>query len=345
MGDYRTTRGQDPPLTSRGRRRKRLRILLLSLTVLVVIGALGAVIRVNRHVLAPGYVITEPYAEIRPAVVGKIAAILVGTGAEVEEGDLMIQLDDLEERASLEEALSQMHKVEAELVRRRAQIAERKRLSEKNISLARLRLEHASARLRLTKELSEKGLASGRAVEDQQLNEKVTQAELDALLAEDETLSEKELAVLQRELEARQDAVTRAEARVDARQVRAPISGRVLRYEFVVGELVRPDTVLYEVFGGDKLVLKLRVPERYATLVAPGQPYTAELLPYAPRHLEFPGRVDRLRGVIQAENQKTYRITTCSFDPMGHDVPPGTTAEARIRVGRSSLWAGLFGMF
>jgi hypothetical protein len=102
---------------------------------------------------------------------------------------------------------------------------------------------------------------------------------------------------------------------------------------------VRPDTVLYEIFGGDRQVLKLRVTERFATRVAAGQRYEAKLRPYRGiRPIIFEGKVEYLRDVIQAEGQQTYRVAYCTFDPQGHPVPPGTTGEAKLYYGRSSLW-------
>ncbi len=137
----------------------------------------------------------------------------------------------------------------------------------------------------------------------------------------------------------------RIEARVRAKEIRAPIAGQVLRYEFVIGELVRPETVLCEIFGGSKQVLKLRIAERYATRVAEGQRYQAELAPYRGfQRIWFHGHVQHLRNVIQAEGQKTYRVAYCSFDSDGRKVPPGTTAEARIYYGRSCLWFLLVGL-
>jgi multidrug resistance efflux pump len=144
---------------------------------------------------------------------------------------------------------------------------------------------------------------------------------------------------MEEELNALNDAVRRTEARLRAKEIRAPIAGQVLRYEFVIGELVRPETVLYEIFGGNELVLKLRVAERHAARVAVGQRYRAVLPPYSGlQKTYFHGTIELLRNVIQAEGQTTYRVAYCSFDPKDYTVQPGTTAEARLYYGRSCLW-------
>ena len=345
MSEYRTTAGERPPLSHRDRKTRRLRTVGLVAMIAGVVIAGGFLIRTNRYVLASGYVTAEDYAEVRPPAPGTISEIIVLSGKEVKSGDVLVQLEDSVEEALRGEAISLMRKVQAEISRREAEIADEKRRRKQEMSIADLKHKHASAKVKLTQGLYEEGLASGSALEDARLSEKLTRAELDTLRTADQTLAEKELNVLRQELKARAETVACAEARLRSRRVRAPISGRVVRYDFVIGELVQPDSVLYEVFGGNKLILKLRVPERHATRVAPGNPYRARLASYqGARRVWFRGTVEVLRDVIEAEGQKTYRVAYCSFDPDHHRVPPGTTAEVQINIGTSNFWASLLGL-
>ena len=142
-----------------------------------------------------------------------------------------------------------------------------------------------------------------------------------------------------------EDSVRRVEARLEMRKIRAPISGLVVRYEFVVGELLVPTNVIYEVFGEGEQVLKLRVGERYATKICAGQRYRARLNSFRRDGLRrrfFRGEVAALRDVIQYDNNSTYRMVYCTFEPGDTAVPPGTTAEARIYYDTSSFWMYLF---
>ena len=188
-----------------------------------------------------------------------------------------------------------------------------------------------------------KGSASHIAVDD--LTQKQAEAEHDRLTHVDTSLDERQNEILRRELEARKEAVTRIRAACDARAIRAPIDGRLLRHTFYVGEVVRPELLLYEVFGGTNLVLKLRVPERYASKVAPGQPVRAELRSHKTLLRDWVrGTVVETRNVIQTEGAQAYRVVYCSFDPEGRDIQPGATADAEIRFGRSSFWAAVIGL-
>ncbi len=346
MGDYRTTAGEALPVPKKERRRRFRRLVFLGAVAAGIVGWAGWAIRVHRYVVAAGYVTTEKYAEVRPPVSGTVAEIRVHTGARVRKGDLLVRLDDSAERATWEEARSQVRKAEAQLASREAAIKETLRDLDKNIQIAKLELEDATTKVARTRELLKKGLVAASALQDALLKEKLAQAQLNSLLNRDRSVYDKELAVLRQELCSRREAAARAEAQVKAREIRAPISGMVLRYEFVIGELVQPNQVLYEIFGGDKLVLKLRVAERYAAKVAVGQDYKASLAPYHHgfRRIWFRGKVRYLRHVIQADGKSTYRVAYCSFSPGKYDVDPGTTAEARIYWGYTPLWFYLLGI-
>jgi HlyD family secretion protein len=346
MGDYRTTTGEPLPDSRRAsRRRLRSRIrtgIWIGLAILLA----GTAIRIPRRVAARGYVTTREYAEIRPAVGGRVAEIHLRSGQRCRTGDMLVRLDDAVQLALRDEARGALRRLEAELVRLEAELAEAARLRAYALAQARLRLDNARTTLDLYEDLYARGLASGRAVEDRRLALALAQSELDMRAGEDLSLAAKELDVLRREIEAQRGAVARAEAEVAARHVYAPMDGTVVRYEFAAGEHVSPETVLYEVFGGGALVLKLRVPERDALRVEPGAPYVARLNPYGSwTERRFRGRVDSLRSVIQSDSRHTYRMAYCTFTPGNRSVPPGTSAEARITVGRTSLWAWFFGVY
>ncbi len=321
------------------RRRLRLRRLALVLGVLALLGVAGGMSRLERRFVATGYVTTEVYAEVRPATVGSVAEILVKTGGVVTQGQVLVRLDMAEEQAAVDEAGSLALQAEAELARRQAEIGEEKRRHQEQIAIARLRVQNTAAKLARAQELLAKGLIAGSAMEDYALAGQLADAELDSLLKKDQTVYEKELAARREELTARHEARARTAARLNAKFIRAPVSGQVVRYEFVVGELVRPESVLYEIFGGDRLVLKLRIPERYSARVAPGQRYEARLTSYSGLNpVWFTGRIESLRNAIQAEGQQTYRVAYGDFHAGGRAVAPGTSAEARVYYGKVSLW-------
>lgn len=320
----------------------RLGVLLVFL-ILVVLATTGVIVRMERYVSATGYVTTEQYAEVRPPLSGTVAEILADSGSTVEKGDVVVRLDSSQEVAALEEAQALLRKTEAEVARRQIEIAEKKRTLNESIAVGKLRLGNTEKKLARSRDLLDKGLVSGSVVEDLELQREIAESELNSLQSRDLSLFDRELEVLQQEIEARKDAVRIAELQVRRRDIKAPIGGQVLRYEFVIGELVRPETVLFEIFGGRRRILKLKIAERYAAKVTAGQRCTSVLAPYrGPDEIIFEGTVDNLRNVIQGEGEKTYRVAYCSFDARGLTIPPGTTAQARIYYGYSSLLGYLF---
>ncbi|MFA7158358.1 MAG: efflux RND transporter periplasmic adaptor subunit [Kiritimatiellia bacterium] len=333
------------PPTAKEKRLRRRRLLTAITVGFFIILLAGFIIPVDQHVRALGYVTSDQYAEVRPPRAGRVEKIFVQSGARVKEGDLLIQLDASEEQAVLDEAKSRAEKAEAELVRREAEIAEEKRRLAEDIAVANLKLSNVVSRLERSRELFNRQFVTAAALEEDILKEQLTRAELAALTNKDLTVYDKQIRVLSQELDARHDAMSGAEVNVAAKQIKAPLAGQVLRYEFMVGEMVRPETVLFEIFGGTRLIMKLRIPEQHATRVAVGNPYSARLSSFRGlKNVYFEGRVEHMRNVIQSEGQQTYRVVYCSFDPRNFNVPPGTTAEAKIYYGKTCFWFFLFGL-
>ena len=370
MGDFRMTSGEGLPATPAERRRRSWRRWL---TVCVLVGgvvAAGFLVKMERYTLATGYVTTEEYAEVRSPVTGIVSRILVHTGEVVEAGQVLVELNSAEEEATLSETRARVSKLKTEMERRQAEmaidlerrgvdLAEQKRDHAAQLEVAELELQNMQSKLKLTRELVAKELKAASELEDVQLQEKLAEVRLatlkqknfrayEELLERDKAKYAREMDALAEELAALEDSVRRVEARLELRKIRAPIAGQVVRYEFVVGELLQPTYAIYEIFGGGQNVLKLRVDERYATRVRPGQHYRARLtsvggaLPL--QRVYFYGTVEYLRNVIQAEGKSTYRMAYCTFDAGDYTLPPGTTAEARIYYDRTSFWSYLFNL-
>ena len=85
------------------------------------------------------------------------------------------------------------------------------------------------------------------------------------------------------------------------------------------------------------------VPERYAAKVEKGQFVKARLGTYRTIFpTRFYGAVEELRDVVEGTGDNNYRVAYCSFEQKGRPVAPGTSATAKIRLGKVSLWSLLF---
>jgi multidrug resistance efflux pump len=156
---------------------------------------------------------------------------------------------------------------------------------------------------------------------------------------------DEQLELLTENVRLRDDEVKLAKAMLDACEIKAPLSGRLLRHTFYKGETVKPDMLLAEIFGGGDLLLKLRVPERYATRVVIGQKVRIQFR--SSRRLLsswIEGEVVETRDIIQTDGPQAFRVVVCKVDVSVEKIPPGATADAQIMIGRSSFWASLFGL-
>lgn len=345
MGYYRTTPGDPLPPAAAHKRRRRFKWLVFGLLGIVIITVLGFIIQVDRYIRASGHVTSEEYAEVRPPLSGTVVEIMAESGDYVNAGDVLVRLDSSQEEAELHRAKAELRQTKAKAARREIELKEQKREIESSIARLELQLEFQENSLERDRRLSSDGLIAGRRLESIELEKQLTLEKLNSLRQKDEALFERKQEELESEIAGKQEAVERAEKEIENRLVRAPISGEVLRYEFVIGELVRPETVLMEIFGGERQIVKLKVAERFAAIVAPEQPYEIILAPYrGVNEIVFTGEIEKLRNVIQGDGAANFRVAYCSFDSEGRHIPPGTSGNARIRYGRSSLWRFVLGL-
>ncbi len=93
MSVLRTTSGEALPLGKAASERRRNKILLGLFLFLAVAITAGIMIKIDRYTVASGYVTTEHYAEVRSPVTGIVGKILVTSGAVVEAGQVLVQLN------------------------------------------------------------------------------------------------------------------------------------------------------------------------------------------------------------------------------------------------------------
>ena len=347
MSNYRVVSGETPPKNAVDMRKRKRWHGLFFIVFIIIFITLVLFIQVPRTIPASGYLTTEKYAEIYASAAGTIVSYSVHTGATVTNGQILVQLDNRIQNAALDKACSLAGEAAAELTRREIMVREQHRDLKEKMAETELRLKNKRTRLKRIRELVSRGLAAGSVLESAVLEETLVTRRLATLKDRDLSIYEKELNVLRQQLKARQGMVLQAEIVLTECQVRAPMDGLVVRYEFSVGERIQPDRILYEIFGGNGYQLKLRINERFASIVKEGQSYRAKLATcpeWSWGGGSFSGKVLTMRGVIQREQNKNYRVIYCDFDPGNVTVMPGINVSARISYGQSSLWRFFVGL-
>lgn len=339
MGDLRTTTGQKPPETASERRMRIRRIIRTTSIAIFLLLLLGSLVRVPKYAYANGYVTTQKYAEVRAAVEGRVVEIISSSGDVVEAGDILMRLEDRAEQTAYEEAKAKVAEAEAEVAYRESEAADILVRHRNTLTVAEMELAHARRSLELTRQLFEKSLTSGRQLSNDEFAVSRCEDSLRALQEIDATVPGRQLAVLRQRVESSREVAERARVALEQRTVIAPLAGRLMRYSFYAGEIIRPDMVLYEIFDGPVNTMKVRVPERYAARIQVGQVAQAKLGTHRSLIVRrFSGRVAFLRPVVEGDGADNYRVVYCDLDLDGENVPPGTSTETRIRIGRASLW-------
>jgi HlyD family secretion protein len=205
---------------------------------------------------ASGYVVARRRATVSSKITGKVVEVHVEEGMAVAENQVLARIDDINVRAQLALAQSQLEAA-------RAQLAE-----------VRVQIKEAERQLARNRELATRQLVSVAVLE-------TSQAEVDALkarLASTESnvvVAERGVSVQQRNLE---DTI-----------VRAPFAGVITVKNAQPGEMISPLSA-----GGDgtrtgigtlvdmkSLEIEVDVNENFINRVRPGQPATARLNAYA----------------------------------------------------------------
>jgi membrane fusion protein (multidrug efflux system) len=153
---------------------------------------------------------------LRPEVSGRIAQIAFADGARVKRGQLLVQLDDVLQRAELSQAQAQL-------------------------SIAR-------ANLKRNEELVAQAFVAQRVLDESRASLQVAEAQ-----------------------------VALAQARLSRMRITAPFNGTVGLRTVNLGDYVKDGADLVNLEDTSQLTVDFRLPERYQTRIAAGQPVRVEL--------------------------------------------------------------------
>jgi HlyD family secretion protein len=213
---------------------------------------------------APGRI--EPRSgtvRVGSALLGRIAEVAVKQNDKVEEGELLIRLDDDEARARLQAAETEVASRKRE---RDAQTLDRERDELRNAEDNVFAAERAltNTRLELEYELQARREGSGN-------DERVTRAREDLAKAKDKLQDERSTYAkaqskknvpapnrLESALQAARSDVAVAEALFEKTRILAPVSGTVLQLPAKVGEMVAPSPDQSLAVVGDMSVVRLK---------------------------------------------------------------------------------------
>lgn len=203
---------------------------------------------VERTVLAAGVIEAGNLVSVGARVSGLIETLAVGVGDVVREGDLIAQIESLDQQNDVLQA-------EADLAQIAAQIAAQEAsLREADLGLARKRT------------LNDRNLTSTADLEAAEATMAVARASLGALAAQKKRA---------------EVAVASARLALERTRITAPVSGTVVAVVTSQGQSVNATNsspTIVKIADLTRMVVKAEVSEADVTRVAPGQPATLSLL-------------------------------------------------------------------
>jgi HlyD family secretion protein len=194
---------------------------------------------------ATGYVVAHHKISVGAKVMGRVAWIGVEKGDNVQQGQVLVRLEDSEFRAQVNQARANLASSQARLDQLRSGSRPQEKLRDKAAVLqAEARLKKAEADYQRADRLYRSGVAS-KAELDSALSERDTAAALLEAARQSSTLTDigprpEEIRAAQAEVQQMKAALDYAETQLAATEIRAPVSGTVLERTVEPGEMVTP---------------------------------------------------------------------------------------------------------
>lgn len=293
-------------------------------------------------VSAPGLVQPRSKVSLSARVSARIVELPFKEGDRVTKGDpdadppippsVLVRLDskDLEAQLRAVEARSAAQAAQIEMAR--SQLDSRK----SEISALRIELADTERELNRQKELLETRDVSQQAVDQAQAKFDQLEARL-ASAVHDITASEKNLLVMEHQLEAAQAEIVRASDNLTYTTITSPIDGLVTRLNAEVGELVvtgtmnNAGTVILEVADLSQMLVRARVDETSIAAVEVGQKATVYIQAYDDTNFEGTVQTVALASTEEKDGSKNYKTEILLHDN-GLRVLSGLTADVDIQT-------------
>ena len=260
------------PAPSAGNKNRAPKLLFLGLSVLVALAAFAylflftgtktisaAQVRVETAggaaagtsiLSATGYVVAHHKIAVGAKVMGRVAWIGVEKGDLVQEGQVLVRLEDTEFRAQVNQARANLASAQARLDQLRTGSRPQEKLRDKAAVLqAEARLRTAQAEYDRSEKLFRDGVASKSEL-DRALAERDTASALLEAAKQSSTMTDigarpEEIRAAAAEVQQMKAALDYAQTQLAATEIKAPVSGTVLERIVERGEMVSPSA-----FGG-----------------------------------------------------------------------------------------------
>lgn len=258
-----------------------------------------------QSVVASGRVISPQRVTVALQGSGRVLRVAVAEGQTVEAGQLLIELDNSESRASLAQAVAATAQAQAKL-RQLDELSQPQ--ARQSLTQAEATLLQARKTLSRNRDLVAQGFVSQAAVDDAQRAVDVAASQVASAQAQvkTNTVGGSDSLALQAALRQAQAGQQLARAKLDQGQVLAPSSGVLISRSVEVGDIVQPGKALMVLAGSGQAQILIQIDEKNLSKIALGQKAFASADAFATQRFDAvvayinPG-IDAARGSVEVK--------------------------------------------
>ena len=256
-------------------------------------------------VVASGRIITPQRLSVGAVVTEHVARIPVKEGQKVRKGDVLIELDDKDERAALEQSKASVAQAEAK-VRQLRELA--LPAAEQTLVQAQATAVQARAQFDRMKTLRDRGFVVQSQMDDAQRALDIAESQLRSARLQVETNKPtgSDFALAQTALDQARANLRVAQVKLEQTVIKAPVDGLLIARNVEVGDVVQPGKDLMVLAPGGETQVDVMIDERQLSRLALGQKAlgSADAFPsqrFAAELVYINPAVDPLRGSVEVK--------------------------------------------
>ncbi len=221
-------------------------------------------------VVASGHIITPQRVSIGAVITELVARIPVEEGQVVRRGEVLIQLDDSDERAALEQARASVAQAEAKL-RQLREVA--LPAAEQGLLQAQATALQARQQYERMKTLQARGFVVQSQLDDAQRSLDIAESQLRAARLQVDTNGPagSDYAMAQTALDQARATLRAAQAKLEQTVIHAPVDGVLIGRNVEPGNVVQPGKELMALAPAGETQIVVQMDERHLAELAPGQ--------------------------------------------------------------------------
>lgn len=256
-------------------------------------------------VVASGRVMTPQRITIAAETTGRINTIPVLEGQTVKRGQLLIQLNDQDERASLEQATATVNQAEAKL-RQLREVA--LPAASQSLKQSQTNVEQALKQYERNKDLQARGFISQAQLDEAKRNYEVINSQVTAakLQVESNRPAGSDLAIASAAVAQAKASLRLAQVRLNEDAILAPADGTLINRSVESGDIVQPGKELMVLAADGQTQISIQLDEKNLGKIALGQKALGSADAYADQQFNAvvsyinPG-IDATRGAVEVK--------------------------------------------